>query len=118
MNLDRATLNFLNSFSEAVKNEGQRLHDEGTVAQIFGNHLLIQGRIEDGTWSCRTKLRLQGNEWLGEASEKGENGLAALYATMLERIARSGDLPDSPNEVGEKSLTEILEEKNGRSLTG
>jgi hypothetical protein len=118
MNLDRATLNFLNSFPEFVKKEGQRLHDEGSVAQVFGNHIMIQGKVEEGSWSCRTKLRLHGNEWMGEASDRGDTGQAALYATMLERIARSGELPEVPNEGGEKSLTEVLEEKNGRPLTG
>lgn len=118
MNVDRATLDFLNAFSEDEKKEGQRLHDEGAVTQIFGNHLLIQGRIEDRDWACRVKIRLQGNEWTGEADEKGDSGRAAQYATMLEKIARKGDLPEAPNEVGEKSLTEVIEEKVGRSLTG
>ena len=118
MNVDRATLNFLNTFSETAKKEGQRLHDEGAVVQIFGNHLMIQGKVEDGGWSCRTTLRLQGNEWSGETSESGDQGQASLYATMLERLARGGEMPEAPNEVGEKTLTEILEEKNGRSLTG
>ncbi|MCB1066374.1 MAG: ATP-dependent helicase, partial [Verrucomicrobiae bacterium] len=118
MNLDRATLNFLNSFSEDAKNEGQRLHDDGAVVQIFGNHLMIQGKVEDGTWSCRTTLQLQGNEWSGEFEGHGETGRAALYATMLERVARGSELPEAPNEVGEKTLTEILEDRNGRSLTG
>jgi hypothetical protein len=118
MNVDRATLDFLNSFSDDEKNEGQRLHDEGGVTQIFGNHLLIQGKIEDGDWSCRTKLQLQGNAWTGEADEKSASGRASLYATMLEKIARKGELPEAPNEVGEQSLTEVIEEKLGRGLTG
>ena len=37
---------------------------------------------------------------------------------MLEKIARKGDLPEAPNEVGEKSLTEIIEDKLGRALSG
>lgn len=118
MNVDRATLDFLNSFSNDQKNEGQRLHDEGAVTQIFGNHLLIQGKIEDADWSCRTKLQLQGNEWVGDADEKSESGRAALYATMLEKIARKGELPEAPNEIGEQSLTEVIEDKLGRALTG
>ena len=118
MNVDRATLDFLNAFSDDEKKEGQRLHDEGAVTQIFGNHLLIQGKIEDGDWSCRTRLQLQGNEWIGEADEKSDSGRASLYATMLEKIARKGDLPEAPNEVGEQSLTEVIEDKLGRSLTG
>ncbi|MEM7603079.1 MAG: ATP-dependent helicase, partial [Verrucomicrobiota bacterium] len=118
MNVDRATLDFLNAFSDDEKKEGQRLHDEGAVTQIFGNHLLIQGKIEDGDWSCRTRLQLQGNEWIGEADEKTDSGRASLYATMLEKVARKGELPEAPNEVGERSLTEIIEDKLGRALTG
>ncbi|MDF1752682.1 MAG: DEAD/DEAH box helicase [Verrucomicrobiales bacterium] len=117
-NVDRATLDFLNKFSEDERNEGQRLHNEGAVAQIFGNHLIIQGKVEDSTWSCRTKIQLQGNQWVGTADDKSESGKAALYATMLEKIERKGDIPESPNEVGERSLTEILEEKLGRLLSG
>lgn len=118
MNVDRATLDFLNAFSDDEKKEGQRLHDEGAVTQIFGNHLQIQGKVEDETWSCRTKIQLQGNDWKGEADEKSDSGRAALYATMLEKVARKGDLPEAPNEVGEQSLTEVIEEKLGRNLTG
>lgn len=118
MNVDRATLDFLNSFSHDEKKEGQRLHDEGAVTQIFGNHLLIQGRIEDEGWSCRTRIQLQGNEWIGEADEKSDSGRASLYATMLEKVARKGDLPDAPNEIGQKSLTEVIEDKLSRALTG
>lgn len=118
MNLDRSTLNFLNAFPEPIKREGQRLHDEGAVAEIHGNHLIIKGRIEDAGWACQTTLRLQGNEWIGETSAGGESGRAALYATMLERIARSGDLPEAPADLGERSLTEVVEEKLRRSLTG
>src|SRR5690606_19235283 len=118
MNVDRATLDFLNSFTDDEKKEGERLHKERAVTQIFGNHLLVQGRVEDDGWVCRTRLQLQGNEWLGEADDRSDSGRAALYATMLEKIARKGDLPDAPNEVGEKTLTEVIEEKLGRGLTG
>ncbi len=116
--VDRATLDFLNNFSEDERNEGQRLHSEGAVVQIFGNHLVIQGKVEDGPWSCRTKIQLTGNEWVGSVDDKSESGRAGLYATMLEKIERKGDIPESPNEVGERSLTEILEDKLGRLLTG
>lgn len=118
MNVDRATLDFLNSFNNDEKREGQRLHKEGAVTQIFGNHLLIQGRVEDEDWACRTRIQLQGNEWVGECDDKSDSGRAALYATMLEKVARKGDLPEAPNEVGEKTLTEVIEEKLGRGLTG
>ncbi|MCB1234328.1 MAG: DEAD/DEAH box helicase [Verrucomicrobiae bacterium] len=118
MNLDRATLNFLNSFSEDAKKEGQRLHDDGAVVQIFGNHLHIQGRVEEGGWACRTTLRLEGNDWRGQSSLRGETGAAALYATMLERLARGAELPESPNESGGLTLTERVEESLDRMLTG
>lgn len=118
MNVDRATLDFLNSFTNDEKKEGERLHREGAVTQIFGNHLLIQGRVEDEDWACRTRIQLQGNDWVGEADDKSDSGRAALYATMLEKVARKGDLPEAPNEIGEKTLTEVIEEKLGRGLTG
>ncbi len=117
MNPDRATLNYLNSFSEEIRKEGQRLHDEGAVAQIFGNHLYIQGRVDDHSWTCRTTLKLQGNDWAGESTcPPREGGDAALYATMLERMARGAELPEVPNEVGEESLTDLIEGKLGRTL--
>ncbi len=118
MNVDRATLDFLNSFNPDEKQEGQRLHKEGAVTQIFGNHLLIQGRIEEDGWACRTRIQLQGNEWVGEADEKSDSGRAALYATMLEKVARKGELPEAPNEIGERTLTEVVEDRLGRGLTG
>ena len=37
---------------------------------------------------------------------------------MLEKVERRGDIPESPNEVGERSLTEILEDKLDRGFTG
>ncbi len=117
MNPDRATLNYLNSFSEPIRKEGQRLHDEGAVAQIFGNHLYIQGRVDDQSWTCRTTLKLQGNDWTGESTcPANEGGDAALYATMLERMARGAELPEVPNEVGEESLTDLIEGGLGRTL--
>ncbi len=117
-NVDRATLDFLNTFDEDERNEGQRLQREGAVAQIFGNHLIIQAKVEDGSWSCRTKIQLQGNTWVGTCDDSSDSGRAALYATMLEKVERKGEIPESPNEVGERSLTEILEEKLNRVLTG
>ena len=86
MNLDRATLNYLNSFPETAKNEGQRLHDEGCVAQIFGTHLFIQGRVEDGAWSCRTSIRLQGNEWGGSCGcGAGEGRCPQCQAVLFKQ---------------------------------
>src|SRR5690606_33284296 len=63
MNPDRATLNFLNSFPEDARRRGDMLQKDGAVTQIFGNHLFIQGRVEDESGTFRTSLRLQGNRW-------------------------------------------------------
>ena len=116
MNPDRATLNFFNSFSESSREEGVRLHDDGAVSQIFGDHLFIQGRVETAGGTCRTKLRLQGNEWTGECDCTVGRDCPSLYATMHERLARGGDVPEAPNEVGTQSLTEMIEERLERSL--
>lgn len=118
MNLDRATISFLSSFSDTAKREGRRLHEEGAVVEIFGGQSSVQGRVEEGSWSCRTRLQFRGGEWQGEANDRGETGRAAVYATMLERLARASNVPADPERPAEKSLTEIVEEKNGRALTG
>ncbi len=89
------------------------------MTQIFGNHLYIQGQVDDQSRTCRTTLRLRGNDWTGESTcPPSEGGDVALYATMLERLERGIDLPEAPNEIGEKSLTEVIEGKLGRTLTG
>ncbi len=119
MKLDRSTLDFLNSFSDDEKNEGQKLQRDGAVTQIHGNHLFFEGLVKDDDWTCRARIRLQGNDWVGQADDKSDSGRAALYATMLERIARNGNLPETPqNSHEEKTLTEIIEERLGRGLTG
>ncbi len=117
MNPDRATLNFLNAFNEDHRKEGERLQKEGCVVQIFGTSTKIQGKVEEGRSACRTKLSLNGNLWEGECSCRDGADCPSLVATMMERLARNGDLPDSPNEVEDQTLTEILEEKLARSVT-
>ncbi len=115
MSTDRATLDFLNGFDEDARNEGTDWHREGAVSQIFGNHLQIEGRVQvDGTL-YRTRLQLKGDRWVGECSSGSELS-AALYATMLERIERGENLPEAPNEVGEKSIQELVEESLDRHL--
>ncbi len=115
MSTDRATLDFLNSFPEGARNEGTMWHKEGSVIQIFGNHLQIEGRVQMDGKLYRTRLSLQGDRWVGECSSEDEAS-PALYATMLERIERGENLPESPNEVGEKSIYELIEEELDRSL--
>ncbi|WP_035615960.1 DEAD/DEAH box helicase [Haloferula sp. BvORR071] len=117
MNPDRATLNFLNSFPEDARKRGEKLQKEGTVTQIFGNHLFIQGRVEDETGTFRTSLRLQGNRWFGSCTAEDElvSG-ACQYATMMERMHRGEDLPESPNEFDDTPVLDIIEDKLGREL--
>ncbi len=116
MNPDRATLSFLNGFPEAAREKGKLMHDRGCVTQIFGNHLFIQARVEDEEVH-RASLRLQGNEWIGDCSaEDKETRDACLYASMLERMERGENLPESPNEVDDQRLSELLEEKLERNL--
>jgi hypothetical protein len=117
MNPDRATLNFLNSFPEEARKRGERLQKDGAVTQIFGNHLFIQGRVEDETGTFRTSLRLQGNRWFGSCTAEDEVIAAACqYATMMERMHRGEDLPESPNEFDDTPVLDIIEEKLGREL--
>ena len=95
MNPDRATLNFLNSFPEESRKRGEMLQKDGAVTQIFGNHLFIQGRVEDESGTFRTSLRLQGNRWFGSCTAEDEIISAACqYATMMERMHRGEDLPE------------------------
>lgn len=117
MNPDRATLNFLNSFPEEARKRGEMLQKEGTVTQIFGNHLFIQGRVEDETGTFRTSLRLQGNRWFGSCTAEDEMIAGACqYATMMERMHRGEDLPESPNEFDDTPILDIIEDKLGREL--
>ena len=91
LNTDRATLNFLNAFPEEIRLRGEKLQKDGAVTQIFGNHLYIQGRVEDAYGVHRVNLRLQGNRWFGACSTEDEDlAGAAMYAAMLERIQKKG----------------------------
>lgn len=117
LNPDRATLNFLNSFPEAARKRGESLQEEGAVTQIFGNHLFIQGRVEDNGNVHRTTLRLQGNRWFGGCStEDEETAGAVMFAAMLERLHRGEDLPESPNELDDTPIVDLIEEKIDREL--
>lgn len=117
LNPDRATLNFLNAFSEQVRERGVKLQKDGAVTQIFGNHLFIQGRVEDEFGVHRVSLRLQGNRWYGSCStEDKDQAGAAMYATMMERMYRGQDLPESPNELDEVPIVDVLEERLKREL--
>jgi len=117
MNPDRATLNFLNSFPEEARKRGELLQKEGAVTQIFGNHLFIQGRVEDESGTFRTSLRLQGNRWFGSCNAEDEVVAGAcLYASMMERMHRGEDLPESPNEFDDTPIIDLIEDKLGREL--
>ncbi len=117
LNPDRATLNFLNAYSAEVRDEGEQLQKDGAVTQIFGNHLFIQGRIESTVGVFRTSLRLQGNRWYGSCTaEDIDVAGACMVATMVERMYRGATMPESPNELNEIPLADVLEEKLDRDL--
>ncbi len=117
LNPDRATLNFLNAYSESVRDEGARLQKEGTVTQIFGNHLFIQGRVECQGGVYRTSLRLQGNRWFGSCTASDEDlAGACVVATMIERMYRGTSMPESPNELDDTPLVDVIEDKLDREL--
>jgi len=117
LNPDRATLNFLNSVPEVSKKRGEKLQEDGAVTQIFGNHLFIQGRVEDKEGVHRTTLRLQGNRWFGSCSaQDDETAGAVMFAAMLERLHRGEDLPESPNEFDDTPVVDLIEEKLDREL--
>ena len=117
-NPDRATLDFLNRFPDESRIKGEAWHEEGCVAQIFGNYLLIRGRIEppEGGDVIETSLMLRGDGWEGESTSAEGSDCPGLYATMLERLERGRNLPESPNEIGDTPLPVLLEEKLGREL--
>lgn len=117
MSPDRATLNFFNAFSEDLRKEGERLQENGSVVQIFGNHLSIQGRVEENGTLCRTVLRLLEDKWEGQCSCYEGSRCPSVVATMIERLARDGNIPAAPNEFEDQSITELLEEKLERPLT-
>ncbi len=117
LNPDRATLNFLNAYSESVRDEGERVQKDGGVTQIFGNHLFIQGRVEYKGEVYRTSLRLQGNRWYGSCAANDEDIVGiCLVATMIERMYRGVNMPESPNELDDTPLVDVIEEKLGREL--
>ena len=117
INPDRATLDFLNSFSEESQKTGEHWHNEGCVTQIFGNYLLIRGTLEtpEGL-KIETSLTMRGNGWEGESDSDQGRDCPGLYATMLERLDRGKNLPESPNEIGDTPLPILLEESLGREL--
>lgn len=116
MKADRASQQFLNSFSEEARADGERLYEERRVKQIFGNHTVVKARVEEEGRSCRATLRMVGDGWEGECACERSVECSALVATMLERLARDGELPEAPNEVDEQSLQEILEQRLNREL--
>lgn len=116
MKADRTTQHFLNSFSEDARAEGERLYEDRRVKQIFGTHSLVKARVEEDGRCCRTTLKLAGDAWEGECSCEQTTECSSLVATMLERLARGGELPEAPNEVDEQSLQEILELRLKREL--
>lgn len=117
MEPDRVTQAFLSRFPEPVIREAERLRGEGAVKQIFGGPVFVRARVEEGGDVYRVMLRREPHGWEAEVSGPESDHPAAVVATMLERLARGEALPDSPNEVGDASLLEVIEERLGRGLT-
>ena len=116
INPDRATLDFLNSFSPESQQKGEEWHREGCVSQIFGNYLLIRGRVESPEGeNIETTLIMKGNGWIGESTSELDTDCPGLYATMLERLER-GKIFLNPNEIDDTPLPVLLEEKLEREL--
>lgn len=112
---DRPTLDFLNGFPEHERREGELIQRDGAVTQIFGNRVFIRAQVEINR-IYRTGLYLREGRWEGEVQPEDGNAGCALVATMIERLKRGEDLPESPNEVGQDSLAVLIEQKLGRPL--
>ncbi len=116
MEPDRVTQAFLSRFSEPIIQEAERLRRDGSVKQIFGGPAFIRARVEESGDVYRVILTRTTLGWEWELSGPETQHPAVIAAVMLERVARGEALPDSPNEVGDASLLEVIEEKLGRSL--
>jgi SNF2-related domain/Helicase conserved C-terminal domain len=116
MEPDRVTQAFLSRFSEPIIAEAERLRSAGSVKQIFGGPAFIRARVEEMGDVYRVMLKRETLGWEWELSGPEKQHPAVIAAVMLERLARGEMLPDSPNEVGDASLLELIEEKLGRSL--
>ncbi len=116
MEPDRITQAFLSRFSEPIIAEAERLRSAGAVKQIFGGQAFIRARVEESGDVYRVMLKRSVLGWEWELSGPEQQHPAAIAAVMLERVARGESLPDSPNEVGDASLLEVIEEKLGRGL--
>ncbi|MEM6911545.1 MAG: DEAD/DEAH box helicase [Verrucomicrobiota bacterium] len=116
MSPDRATLNLLNSFPPSVRKEGEFLQKEGAVGTIFGDGRFVQAKVQSDQL-YRVNLRLEAGRWVWEVEpELPPHSEIAVCAAMYERVARGEDLPESPNEIGEQDLGQLLEEKLDRPL--
>lgn len=115
MTPDRPILNFLNSFDDADRKEGELVFRDNAVAQIFGTEHAFQARVEIHN-VYRVNLTLTDGKWESECVPYDKDSKSAMVAAMLARIALGEKLPSSPNQIGETSFGEMLEEKLGRVL--
>ena len=72
-------------------------------------------RLTDGM-ECRVVYSRTEEQGRAFAAEMGVPEHCTDYAAMLERMYRGQDLPESPNELNDVPLLDILEEKLGREL--
>jgi len=116
MTPDRTIINFLNSFRDEDRKEGELVFKDHAVTQIFGSERFVQARVEIDRAYRVTLTKLEDGKWEGECVPWDHHSKSAMVAAMLARIERGDKLPASPNEMGQKSFGEILEEKLERPL--
>ncbi len=116
MNAEKAALSFLHTFNSDLQDEGASLRRSGGVKEIFGTYQAFQARVRGGGISYIVHLRADDERWNGECSCK-DLKCEHQAAAMSEWLERSGELPENPGRVDDKSLEEVIEEKIERRLT-
>ncbi|MGK0184337.1 MAG: hypothetical protein ACI9R3_000103, partial [Verrucomicrobiales bacterium] len=113
---DRASVKFLNTFTESNIQEGTGIFDENGVSQVFGNRFFVQGRVKHADQVFRVSVRLQRDEWIGRCSCSEFDRCEHIYAIMLEKAERGDDLPEAPSGGDEETMAELIERHLGREL--
>lgn len=94
LNSDQATLKFILSLSDAMRERGTELYHNGAVTYIKGNRQDILAKVQDVFGIHHIHFHLYNNQWFGFSFTA--NALiagAAMYAVMLERVSFGKELP-------------------------
>jgi hypothetical protein len=113
---DRASVTFLNTFTDGNIHEGTGIFEENGVSQIFGNRFFVQGRVKHGDQIFRVSARLLKEHWIGRCSCGDYDRCEHIYAMMLEKAERGDDLPEAPSGGDEDTMAELIERSLGREL--